>query len=67
MISYHENFSNEVHGTSECGKVAATRKALLWLLEKWWPQKYPWQGTCISRGNTCDRATYSHEQVANQF
>jgi len=38
MISCHWNFSNEGCGTSECGKVAATIKALPWLLEKWWPQ-----------------------------
>jgi len=63
MISYYGNFSIKGCGISECGKVAATVKALPWLLEKWWPQKYPWQGTCIIHGNTRGRATSSHKHV----
>jgi len=34
IISCHGNFSNQNHGSIECGKVAATEKALPWLLEK---------------------------------
>jgi len=63
MISCHGNFLNDGRGTSECGKVASIEKALPWPLEKWWPQKYPWQGTCISHGNTRYRATSSHKHV----
>ena len=63
MISRHGNFSNEGHGICECGKVAAIGKALPSLLGKWWPQKYPWQGTCISHEKTCGRATFNHKHI----
>jgi len=68
MISYHGEFSNEGHGTSECSKAVTTGIALPWLLENWWPQKYLWQGTYISHGNTHGKATSSHNMsVATIF
>jgi len=63
MIYRDVNFSNEGYGTSAPSKVAAIGKALPWLIEKWWPHKYSWQGICISHMNTRGRATSSHKHV----
>jgi len=61
MNSCHGNFSNE---GPQCGEAAAIRRALTCVLGKWWPQKYLWQRTCTSHGNTGGRATSSHEHVS---